>query len=84
MTYIRLVTSLSDCAVHVSGLLTINTSTITISRLSDQGSSLLISRMVVSPVSNGLNGTVVKCFEGGSSSTEPVATTTIYIIGGEY
>ena len=39
----------------------------------------LISRVVVSPVSSGLNGTVVNCFEG-SSSTDSVATTTIRII----
>ena len=60
--------------------LTIGTSAmITFSRLSDQGSSPLISRIVVSPVSRDLNGTVVNCFEG-ISSTDSVATTTIRII----
>ena len=64
--------------------LTISNSMITFSRLSGHNSLPLISRVVVSPVSSGLNGTVVKCYEGGLSSTRPVATTTIYIIGGEY
>ena len=41
-----------------------------------------MSRMTITPVSRSLNGTIVSCFEG-SSSTESVATTTIYIIGGE-
>ena len=59
--------------------LTFSSSMITFSRLSAQGSSPLISRVVVSPVSSGLNGTVVNCFEG-SISTDPVATTTIQII----
>jgi hypothetical protein len=36
---------------------------------------------VINPVSSALNGTVVSCFEG-STATELVATTTIYIIGG--
>ena len=59
--------------------LTISTSLFTFSRLSGQNSSPLISRMVVSPVSGGLNGTVVNCFES-ASSTDSVATTTIQII----
>ena len=61
------------------GPLTISTSTFTFSRLSGQGSSPLISRVVVNPVSSGLNGTVVNCFEG-ASSTDSVATTAIRII----
>ena len=44
--------------------LTISSSTITFSRLSSQDSLPLISRIVVSPVNSGLNGTVVNCFEG--------------------
>ena len=59
--------------------LTISTSTITFSRLSGQDSSPLISKIVINPISSGMNGTVVSCFEG-SSSTESVATTTIQII----
>ena len=39
----------------------------------------LVSRTVVSPVSSGLNRTVVNCFEG-ISSNESAATTTIWII----
>ena len=71
-------------SIGISGIpppLTISTSTITFSRLSQSGPNILplISRAVVSPVSSGLNGTVVNCFEG-SSSTDSVATTTIRII----
>ena len=59
--------------------LTISGSMIIFRRLSGQDSSPLISRVVVGPVSNGLNRTVVNCFEG-ISSTESVATTVIRII----
>ena len=59
--------------------LTVGGSTITFSRLSGQDSLPLVSRAVVSPVSSGLNGTVVNCFEG-VSSTNPVASTTIRIV----
>ena len=62
-----------------SQLVTINNSTVTTSRLSGQYSLPLMSRIVVNPVSAALNGTVVNCFEG-SSSTESLATTTIRII----
>ena len=64
--------------------LKISTSMITFSILSGQDSSPLVSKIVinqtvVNPVSNSLNGTVVNCFEG-ISSTDSVATTTIRII----
>jgi hypothetical protein len=52
---------------------------ITFSRLSGQGSSPLVSRTVVNPVSSGLDGTMVNCLEG-ISSIDSVATTTIRII----
>ena len=60
-------------------LVMINNSTFTASKLSGDGSLPLMSRIMVNPVSAVLNGTVVNCFEG-SSSTESVATTTIRII----
>ena len=63
----------------VSQSLTFSGSTITFSRLSGQNLLPLVSRAVVNPVSNGLNGVVVKCFEG-ISSTNSVATTVIRII----
>ena len=59
--------------------LTFSGSVIIFSRLSGQDILPLISRTVVSPVSNGLNRTVVNCFEG-ISSIDSVATTTIRII----
>ena len=67
----------------VPPVVTINNSTFTAPRLSGTDSLPLTSRMTVSSISRSLNGTVVNCFEG-SSSTDSVATTTIYIIGGEY
>ena len=57
----------------------INNSTFTSSRLSGPDSLPLISVIMINPVSSDLNGTVVNCYEG-SSSTESVATTTIQII----
>ena len=63
----------------MSQLVRINNSTFTTSRLSGRDSLPLMTRMVVNPVSAALNGTVVNCFEG-TSSTESVATTTIRII----
>ena len=80
ITHTSLVTSVGMSGTPPS--LTLSTSMITFSRLSGPNSLPLISRIVVSPVSSGLNGTVVNCFEG-ISSTESVATTSIYIIGGE-
>ena len=74
------ITSVGSSGIPPS--LMISSSTITFSRLSGPNISPLISRITINPVSNGLNGTVVNCFEG-SSSTESVATTSIYIIGGE-
>ena len=77
ITHTSHVTSLGISGTPPS--LTISNSMITFSRLSGQGSSPLISRIVVNPVSSGLNGTVMKCFEG-ISLTDSVATTTIRII----
>ena len=59
--------------------LTISGSMITFSRLSGPNVLPLISRATVASVSIGLNGTVVNCFEG-STSTDVVATTVIRII----
>ena len=76
MTY----TTTPITSVGTSGIpepLTISTSMITFSRLS---SFPLESRVSVNPVSSGLNGTVVNCFDGGLSSIELVATATIQII----
>ena len=77
VTHTSLVTSVGMSGTPPS--LTISTSMITFSRLSGPNSLPLMSKIVVSPVSSGLNGTVVNCFEG-ISSTESVATTTIRII----
>ena len=57
----------------------INNSIFTFSRLSGSDSLPLISRMIVNPVTSGLNGAVVNCFEG-STAINLVSTTTIRII----
>ena len=67
-------------SIGASGIpmpLLIGSSTITFSRLSSQNALPLISRVTISPVGRGLNGTVVSCVE---LDTNLVATTTIRII----
>ena len=78
MTHAIAVTSAGPSGTFPA-LLPISSSMITTSRLSSQDSAPLVSRVVVSPVNSGLNGTVVKCLEG-ISPTDSVATTTIRII----
>ena len=77
-TTINVLASSSDSSGQ-SPVVTINNSTFTAPRLSAPGSLPLVSGMTVTPVSSGLHGTVVSCFEG-TVSTESVATTTIRII----
>ena len=79
-TRITVITSIGLSGVPP--LVTINNSTFTAPRLSGTDSLPLMSRMTVSSVSRSLNETLVNCFEG-STSTDSVATSTIYIIGGE-
>ena len=70
----------SSIGASLSGIpmpLLISSSTITFSRLSDQNVLPLISRVTISSVRRGLNGTVVSCVE---LDTNLVATTTIQII----
>ena len=72
-----LITSVGSAGV-ISQPITINTTImITFSRLSNQSSLPLISRMLINSVSEGLNGVQVECV----AATE-VATTTVHIIGG--
>ena len=68
----RPITLLGVAASGIPPPLTFSSSMVTFSRLSTQGSLPLISRVVISPVSSELNGTVVNCFEG-SISTDSVA-----------
>ena len=72
---------LSSTGSVQSPVVRLNNITFTTPRLSGLGSLPLVSRMIITPVSGSLNGTVVSCFEG-TSSTESVATMTVYIIGG--
>lgn len=71
---------ISISIVGVSGIpiapLSIGIAMVNFSRLSGQFELPLISRVTISPVSRGLNGTEVRCFE---VDTNLVATTTIRI-----
>ena len=70
---------LSSTGSGQSPVVRLNNSIFTAPRLSGRDSLPLMSRMTVTPVDRSLNGSVVSCFEG-TSSTESVATTTIRII----
>ena len=73
----RSVSSVGSIGVS-SQPITINTTImITFSRLSDQSSLPLISRMLINSVSEGLNGVQVECVAAPKE-----ATTTVHIIGG--
>ena len=78
VTQLQLVSSAGTTGVN-SDTLIINSVTFTVSRLSIEGSSPLISRMTVNPVSEGLNGSEVNCVD---TLTSESARTTILIIGG--
>ena len=81
-TMTSIINILSSTGSVQSPVVRLNSITFTTPRLSGLGSLPLVSRMIITPASGSLNGTVVSCFEG-TSSTESVATTTVYIIGGE-
>ena len=68
----------SSSPISVPLVVMINNSTFTATRLSGENMTLM-SRMTINSVNNGLNETVVNCFEG-TSMTESVATTTITVI----
>ena len=75
--YTRSVSSVGSTGV-ISQPFTINsTIMITFSRLSNQSSLPLISRMLINSVSEGLNRVQVECV-----AAPEVATTTVHIIGG--
>ena len=80
-TMTSIINVLSSTGSGGSPVVRLNNSTFIVPRLSGLGSLPLMSRMTITPVSRSLNGTVVSCFEG-TSSTESVATTIVYIIGG--
>ena len=80
MTHMRSVTSVGPDGLVNSQPLTINSTIVfTFSRLSLQDNLPLISGLIISNVSEGLNGVQVNCLDVTSSnSTE----TTILIVGG--
>ena len=77
VNYTRLVSSVGSSGVSSLPIIINTTIVITFSRLSNQNVLPLISRMLISNVSKGLDGVQVECV----AATE-VATTTIHIIGG--
>ncbi|MCG8626760.1 MAG: hypothetical protein MJE68_32760 [Proteobacteria bacterium] len=60
--------------------ITVNSTTLTLRRISAQGASPLVSTLSIDPVSIGLNGTVVNCMDPTSSTTPSSESTTILII----
>ena len=60
----------------------VNSTVFTFSRMSELGSTDLVSKLVISPVSQGLNGTKIVCTEIGASAM--MANTTVYIIRNEH
>ena len=61
----------------------VNSTTFTVLRLSAQDTTPLMSRMIINPVSEGLNGVQVACIDAEeSNSTAATVVTTIQIIGG--
>ena len=57
----------------------INSTNITFSRISSQNSSPLVSRLLINPVSNQLNGTQVRCVNGITAQTSSVAVINVSI-----
>ena len=75
----RTVSSIGSTGVESGSLIINSTIQISFSRLSREGSLPLISRMIISPVSEVLNGTLVNCMDTIASVS---AITTILIFGG--
>lgn len=84
MIYTRAVTSI-DGSQQVSHII-VNSTSFMFSRTSSQGMLPLISKLLINPLSNGLNGTKVNCT--GVSDTvndeTSTSTTTIHIIRDSY
>ena len=79
MTFTRSVSSHGPTGVDSQPLIINSTIHFTYSRLSSQNILPLVSRITVNPMTEGLNGTRVNCFDGITS--EQMATT-IHIISG--
>lgn len=77
-TYTRSFSSIG--ASNYTELLRVNSTMFTFSRRSAQGNLPLISRLLIQPVSEGLNRTEVNCVDVITSES---AVTTIHIIGGK-
>ena len=78
-TFMRFISSVGT-SQQVSTM-TVNSTLFNVSRVSSQNESPLMSRLVINPVSNGLNGTRVNCTERTMNNENTAMTsTTIYII----
>ena len=77
LTDIRRVFVSSDSASTAMSLLMVNSTLFSFSRISARGSLPVESTLLIDPVSNNLNGTVVNCFDLVSSNS---LSTTVIII----
>jgi hypothetical protein len=75
----------STASVGVSqqiSTMTVNSTFFNVSRVSGQDELPLVSRLVISPVSVGLNGTRLNCTERSmNNENTAVASTTVYVLG---
>ena len=79
MTYMRSVQSVGPAGVNTQPLIINSTVMFTFSRLSTRDNLPLISRLIISNVSEGLNGVEISCTDAAMSDS---ATTAIHIVGG--
>ena len=59
----------------------VNSTSFNVSRVSHQEMSPLVSRLLINPVTIGLNGTQVNCTEVHSDMSNAMASTIINVIG---
>ena len=67
----------AEDASQQTSSITVNSTTFTTMRTSDQGSLPLISTMIINSVNGYLNGTVVNCDDVGTSESMTASTTII-------
>ena len=79
-TFTRSISS-SGVSQQMSTLM-VNSTLFNVSRVSGRNESPLVSRLVIGPVSVGLNGTRVNCTERAmNNENTAVAFTTVYVLG---
>ena len=72
----------SDGTAQQISNLTVNSTFFNVSRVSGRDELPLVSRLVINPVSVGMNGTRVNCTERAVNNENiAVASTTVYVLG---